>query len=375
MKRTTRHHGTALRSLRCGLALACSTFSLLVAAMALAETEDADIHLWPVLVLDGENTTILYPLYSKEGDSITAFPFYYRTHGGDDHHILWPLVKVSDGRLVRAAPIYFAREEGEYTFFPFIHRGQGYTATLIPPMYVEDDKEVLAVLPFYIRAPSRAFYFPSIYTEHHIDEAGEPTSSRLVVFPLFSYEQDTAQQQKKLRALFVASADWGQELDRLHLLPLGAYNRKGRCLWVGPYYGNPDETLVFPFYYEKESGETRERWILSYHSSKTATGRTDAVYPFFRTNAQALPDGRSRHGIMALWPLYDQEVVQSADGRRVSSKNRFLFFEDERMENGTRRFSFFGLPLREVVEPGTPPPALETAHMAQPAQGASPQIF
>ena len=68
----------------------------------------SDVDLWPLLRTTETEMTVLYPFFVREKEFLMVFPFYYRKEG--DHHVLWPLIKASEGRVVRAAPLYFRGE-------------------------------------------------------------------------------------------------------------------------------------------------------------------------------------------------------------------------------------------------------------------------
>lgn len=126
--------------------------ALLAAVFTLPGSARADVDLWPLFEKSPERTTILYPLFVKEGEFTMIFPFYYRTDSGRDQHYLWPIAKVSEGRLERLAPVWFSDEAGEFTLFPLISRDERGTTTLIPPMYTRHDGSQRTVVPFYSRS-------------------------------------------------------------------------------------------------------------------------------------------------------------------------------------------------------------------------------
>ena len=134
-----------------------------LAAMVFAATAPgaarADVDLWPLYESSDDSLTVMYPLFVKERDFQMMFPFYYRTNEGKDHHVLWPLVKVSQEQgLVRLAPIYFVGEESEVTVFPFYHRSPDRTITLLPPRYVTRDDDFEVIVPVYAYAHEKDAY-------------------------------------------------------------------------------------------------------------------------------------------------------------------------------------------------------------------------
>ena len=95
----------------------------------------ADVDAWPIYQRDASGTTLLYPLFVHEGDFLMVAPFYTRTREARDHHVLWPMLKVSDGRLQRLAPLYFSDQPGEFTLLPLIRQSDAGTFWLLPPAW------------------------------------------------------------------------------------------------------------------------------------------------------------------------------------------------------------------------------------------------
>ncbi len=133
-------------------AIAFSLLCTVFVGVATPKPARADIDLWPLFEKREDSTTVLYPLYVREPDFQMVFPFYYRTNKGKDTHLLWPLVKLSEGRLERAAPFWFSAQTGEFTLFPLIHRDRLGTTTLIPPAYTAADGSQTMFIPFYSRS-------------------------------------------------------------------------------------------------------------------------------------------------------------------------------------------------------------------------------
>ena len=99
------------------IALLVSIIAFLISILAFPRVSRADVDLWPLLETSEDSTTVLYPSYVHESEFLMVFPFFYRTNEGQDYHYLWPLIKVAEGRLTRAAPFWFNSEEDEYTPF------------------------------------------------------------------------------------------------------------------------------------------------------------------------------------------------------------------------------------------------------------------
>ena len=111
---------------RLSLVLALALISLSARAFS--------IDAWPLLEKTPKSTTVLYPFYVHEGKFLMLFPAYYRTNEGRDQHFVWPLVKTSDGRLTRVAPVWFSGNEKEYVLFPLIWQNEESTFWSVPPL-------------------------------------------------------------------------------------------------------------------------------------------------------------------------------------------------------------------------------------------------
>jgi hypothetical protein len=294
---------------------------------------------------------VLYPLYSREGDSITSFPFYYRTNKGADHHVLWPLVKVSDGQVERVAPFWFGGAE-EYTLFPIIHRTRNSTTLLVPPSHWRRDDNTLVVFPFYARSGKNRYYAPGIITKHRTAKSGEQELRELTVFPAFHYRKYGDGKRQYLDVLFLAQSTWTQSERELKLFPIAGIKQGSRddYVWVGPYYSDKDQFLLAPFYYEKETANSSERFILGYFKRESKKRSTTGIVPFYLNERRSYGDGRTKMEIMLFGPVYGKEEVRSATGEILSSKRRFLACSDERDSSGRRQFKILGLPISETVE-------------------------
>lgn len=329
----------------------------LLLAPAAAGASRPKIDAWPFLELDDDTTTVLYPLFSKEGDSVTAFPFYYRTNDGRDHHVLWPMAKVSEGRVERVAPFWFSGEES-YTFFPLIHRTKESTLLLVPPSMWTHDGDFAAFLPFYARVDDDAFYAPNVFVSRETGPDGERVLSGLNVFPLFGFGRAANGPRRTLTMLLLAQTQWGGEGRESYLVPLGGL-RTGSTddfVWLLNTYRSRDVKLFAPLYYQRSKPDDRERWVLSWREKRSPARDVSAVYPFYATTSERLDDGRLGRKQSVLWPIYRRDEVRSSEGRRESRTRRFLFFKDETQADGSRRFSILGWPVSETIEQETRAP-------------------
>ena len=158
-------------------------FSLVLAALALPGRLGAEVNLWPAFESTEDSTTVLYPFFVHEGDFMMVFPWYYRTNGGKDHHVLWPIAKTSEGRVARLAPFWFSGQDGAFTLFPLIRQTSDYTVWTVPPVYHRHDGSFQAVFPFYMRSPEKLYVFPTFYRSQ------SQSVTRTLLFPVYAAER------------------------------------------------------------------------------------------------------------------------------------------------------------------------------------------
>ena len=91
------------------------------------------IDAWPLIESYDDSFTLMYPLYVNEGDFKMRWPVYYQTNNARDSHYMWPMIKIHDGRLVRAAPFWYSEANDDFVFFPFIWQKPDYSLSLFPP--------------------------------------------------------------------------------------------------------------------------------------------------------------------------------------------------------------------------------------------------
>lgn len=315
----------------------------------------AEVDLWPLVEVTDDSTVVLYPLYVHEGDFRMVFPFYYQTNAGRDTHLLWPLIKFSDGRLTRVAPVYFSGNDDDLTIFPLLWRRPTYTAWSIPPVYLRHDRDMLAVLPFYARSEHGLFLFPSYYRS-----AGEYGSTTRLWPIFYSRQTPSTRSMRILLYLHERSEDWNERM----LFPLyyssRSLHRDEQDLWIFPYYHSqtPEKTrtMVLPVYSRTGSrdGSEKSLYIFPVSLAQSEQRRMFSIFWLFkadRRNLEATGDAppRVQTDYSALWPVFRRTATATRDGELIHRYRRFLIFSDERDAAG-RRFSFFGIPIRERVE-------------------------
>lgn len=351
---TTRPTARAHRPRAAARTARAFVFALALAALGPpggAHAKRPEIDAWPLLEVREDATTVLYPLYSREGSSVTAFPFYYRTNDGRDHHVLWPLVKVSEGRLRRVAPFWFAGEES-YTLFPLVHRTPKSTTLLLPPSHWRHDAEFFALLPLHVRTERKRFYTPSVWIEERETPDGGTELAELGAFPLFHYDRSAGGDREHLGVLLLAHGLRGAGGREGVLIPLAGVRRGSAddYTWLGPWYRDDDHRVLAPLYFEHEGPRASERWILTWRERRGERVDVSAVYPLYAQREERLRGDRERRVVSALWPLYRREEVVGAGGERESRRRRFLVFTDEERSDGVRRFGILGVPIAETVE-------------------------
>lgn len=273
----------------------------------------ADVDLWPLFEWSDDAKVVLYPLYVHEGDFLMVAPFYYRTHERRDHHFVWPLVKLSEGRLVRFAPFWF-RGENSFTLFPIIHRTDDYTLLSVPPSYLRRDGSAQAVFPLYARTEHALFTFPTYYRTRRPDEP-----ARDALWPLFSWRRDDQQDELDV---FLGLAGWSELPDSTTrwLIPLFAQSHDrqtdSRWLWAG-------------FWFQQRTPERVDRVlvpILVYHHDLVREYRWLWAGPWFQTSS---PVAHSRF----LLPIYVDVVNSVQDSHTTLIGPYFRRVVGERRSN------------------------------------------
>ena len=213
--------------------------ALLVGLLPLSGAR-ADIDLWPLLEISDESTTVLYPLFVREGKFLMIFPVFYRTDEGRDHHVVWPIAKWSNGSLERLAPVWF-RGEDTFTMFPIVRRTPEYTAWLVPPVYVARGRPIHGVFPLYLRTEHDLWAVPSWHSRWSSDGS---RSDRL--WPLFSLRREP--DHDELRVLWRLFGWETRKDDRSFIL---AYLMQRE--WGPDHWWN----LVFPVYSQYAENDER----------------------------------------------------------------------------------------------------------------------
>lgn len=293
-------------------ALAAAVLLAGSAARADAPARDG-IDLWPLLVANDEETTVLYPLFVHEPGFTLVLPAYARTRDGRDHHLLWPLLKLSDGRLERAAPFWFRRGDGEFTLFPLVHQTRRGTLWLLPPIWLAENAPFQAVFPLYLHDGERWYVAPNFYLD-------DPPGDDLRVASLGLFDWERRGDERALSIALLARGSWGPE---------------GRSALLLPVYGrveSPDEQL---------------HWLGPVYSRKTPGRHARGVFPFVMRAQGGLDAAESHDRLSILWPLYTRSVSRDPDGAVVERERRFLLFRDALERDGSRRLELLGVPIWE----------------------------
>lgn len=302
---------------------ALAAFALLAMFTALP-TRARALDLWPLAEFTDERTMILYPFYVHEGDFIMAFPFYYRTNQGHDTHLLWPMVKLRDGRLTRLVPVWLSSDSGTFTIIPLMHQTPEYTMWTVPPIYTRTDGKFIGVFPFFAKSPNMMFVAPNFYMKN------SPGKTYWTVWPFWFYSKDGSDSS----------------------------------LWCFPAYHTQSptesETLVIPLYYNRQqktaAGDSTDFWLFPWVCGDSPTESYSGLLPLYYASKNISSSGETEHRFNLLWPLYHRERVERA-GAEISYYRRFLVFSDAKERDGTREFGFLG--ITHETTPGqktTPPP-------------------
>jgi hypothetical protein len=255
----------------------------------------ADINLWPLLQTSEDETTILYPLHVREPGLSMNVPFYHHAEASGDTHILWPLIKIHDGKLDRVAPFYFSPND-DFLLFPFIYQTQDFTLWFIPPSYFDD--ETSAVIPFYIKSPNTMFVFPNFY-QHRDSTTG--MVDHWSCWPLASWKE----------------IEGGT---RSHFLLYWSQQKRDQ-----------KTSLLFPFYYSNEKPNAETQWLFPLYFNSDETNTVSGTVT-------------KKRGY--LWPLYSLSEVRNKSGEVKRRDRRFLIFSDTR-EQSRRTLRLFGWAIYE----------------------------
>jgi hypothetical protein len=307
----------------------------------------ADVDAWPLFQHDDEGTTVLYPLYVHEGDFLMLAPFYYRTNAARDQHLAWPLVKVSEGRLVRAVPLYFSAHEDEFTLLPLIRQTRSGTFWMLPPAYFSRTSDFSMLFPLYAHSGEHTWTLPNLYLRR---EAGELT--RVRSYLVFDWQREDEEQD--LGLLFLAGASWGGDETRSYLAPLYYLSRSPDAshTWVGPVYRGTgtdrDARALLPLYGDIRVDDRRTFWLGPYFRHEDGHDRRRGLVPFYTTREQQHPQtGHTKRSFsLAAW-LYSRQVTTNAEGERIAHRRRFLALTDSLDPTGRRTIGLFGLPVWE----------------------------
>jgi hypothetical protein len=254
----------------------------------------ANIELWPLLERTDDSTVVLYPLYVHEGDFLMMAPFYYRTHQRRDHHVVWPLVKLSEGQLGRVAPFWFQRRTPERV------------DRVLAPVFV---------------------YHHNLVRDNRW----------LFVGPWFQTSSPVA----RSRFLIPVYADVANSLQDSHTTLIGPYFRRA--------HGDRRSHWLFPIFGVTRGGDTSMLWVATVIRTRAPEVERDWYFPLYMSTRRAPASaaaGETSRWFTLLWPLYEREEVRAADGQLLERHRRFLLFSDS-YEHGRRTFRLFGIPIIE----------------------------
>jgi hypothetical protein len=303
-------------------------FALL--SLGFASPARADVDLWPLLEVDHDTTTVLYPFYVHEGDFLMVFPVYYRTDEGHEHHVLWPLFKMRDGRVTRVAPIWYSSDPNKFWIFPLAYHDAKSTFLLVPPACFRGD-ELQAVLPLYVRSKS-------------------PDSDWLVVGPrLFGWHQTPDADHVFAGVLFDhvsrPNGSWDTSLVPI-AWAFGGPDRRG--LLVPPAYfersSGRDVSAVLPLLWSSKTPDESHLWLAGYWRAHTPDSDSLAMYPFFSTKTSH----QDTSELSILWPIYNRKQTVDQNGDVTRRHRRFLAFADD-LTPQRRSLSLFGFVVRETT--------------------------
>jgi len=322
---------------------------LLLTWLVLPATSRSDIDLWPLLKISPESTTVLYPLYHREGKFLMLFPFFYRTNEGQDQHLLWPFVKVSKGRLSRVLPVWFSREPGEYTLLPIFRWTPREIFWPLPPVYLQRDGGFRLIAPLYAKRGDTEVVPPFFY---RVREEGRPT--RMGAWPILEYKG--LAERKSVDFLRFLRADWGQERFAFRLWPLFSWRRDKdlRSVWLIPFqYERSDkhfDLALYPVFARRQDEETSGFWLAPFLYASSSKGFKMTFVGLFDMRRRSIAGTEDIHTSFTVLgfrnlSVFRRQAVTSADGKLLERKRRFLIFSDELDASGKRSLKILGKSL------------------------------
>jgi hypothetical protein len=364
---------------------------ILCGALLVPVSARADIDLWPLLEVSDESTTVLYPLYVREGKFLMIFPLYYRTNEGRDHHLLWPMLKESEGRVTRVVPLWFSEDQSTFTLFPLIRQTPEYTLWSVPPTYFRRDRSFRLLFPFYARSGSFQLFFPLYVRAEHFEsvfplyarsehwlytfptyyrerEPGKPQIDLL--WPLFRWKRDDdqdvlniawrlfgwdrARDERKLWAGYLFHRERASDSWWDLIFPVYSAYREGnkRGFLLLPYYQvrapNLSTTGVLPIFKRHREADTKSLLLIPYYQLRSPDESKTALFPFvWRSRKIDETSSEVSESLSMLWPAYKKTERRSAEGELRERYRRFLIFSDRLDRTGIRTFQIFGIPISE----------------------------
>jgi len=301
---------TQLRRFACATAFALS-------CLAAAPAARADVDLWPLYEHDRDTTTVLYPFYVHEGDFLMVFPAYYRTDQGHEQHVLWPLLKMRDGRLTRLAPFWYSSDPGKYWIFPLAYH---------------DDDETWLLVP------------PAVFKAHQFQ----------IVPPLFVH---THTPDDDWLVTGVRAFGWHKTAAESHYFAgfLGDYTRRANGEWSGSLtpllytWGGSENrgVVVPPLFWDTHTKDSSTFWLAGYLRDRSPTRDSWAMVPFIGSSRETASNGDLTRRLSILWPVYKRKETSNAAGEMTYRHRRFLAFADDTTPD-RRQLSLFGFVVREA---------------------------
>jgi hypothetical protein len=332
------------------------TLAILLAVtwlMATAKTSLADVDLWPLLEVTDESTTVLYPFYVHEGKFLMIFPFFYRTNEGQDYHFIWPLAKVSKGRLARVMPIWFSEREGDFTLLPLFRWTPEEIFWPAPPAYLRRDGSFRLVPPIYLKKGDLELVPPIFF---RMREEGKLT--RLGAWPLIDYR--VFPDRKVLSWLWFVRGEWGEKLFKFRLWPLISLKRDEAAwgLWLVPLFfehsPKQSDITLFPIFARWSGEKGHGIWLVPFLHAGSSEGFKTWLFGLFdvrRRTSEEKGEIRKSVTVLGLGPLslYRHQSVTSLEGKPLERKGRFLIFSEELKRSGKRSFGILGIPITSQI--------------------------
>lgn len=249
------------------------------------KNKEYDLDMWPFLKLSEDHNVVCWPVYEQDGAFKMIFPFYYKTNQGRESHVFWPIVKFKDGHLERVMPFWFNHDDS-FVCLPFLIQNKKMTLWTVPPVYIENDSDFTAAIPFYLKNKNQQFIFPNIYL------ADKKEYSETALWPIYSNVDSRHDAIPNSFKLLPYKKSWSEKTGYNYQAVYPFYKHEkdpensSNSLQIGNYFSGKDRAssykTIFPFYSTGENfaDESSYTWFANYFSKDNPKKLEATVFPF-----------------------------------------------------------------------------------------------